>query len=214
MPYKVRAKLVGFMGDPERFPCHFPYEIGDEITFDGEKFEGRVCPGLSKTVIPDMLIMVNSGLEHFKRIMFKYHGGASVRDPNFQKYDGTGFRMSHQPPPERLKQFTPQPGAASTLSVCGDPLTLAAFRIEPIGLASGGFYRGEYMRQMSILEKIKESPGLTIDDILAKYNDFERNEVYPQLNPGIVKLMLEELEKINYIEMKDGKAYLKKQKED
>jgi len=61
MPHKVRAKLIGFMGDEEKFPCHFDYKIGDEFTYDGEKFGGRVCRGLMRSVIPDMLIIANSG---------------------------------------------------------------------------------------------------------------------------------------------------------
>ena len=34
MPFKVRCKLVAFTGDPDRFPCHFDYKIGDEFTYD------------------------------------------------------------------------------------------------------------------------------------------------------------------------------------
>ena len=48
MPFKVRCKLVSFVGDPDRFPCHFDYKIGDGFTYDGEKFDGRVCNGLLK----------------------------------------------------------------------------------------------------------------------------------------------------------------------
>jgi uncharacterized repeat protein (TIGR04076 family) len=42
MPFKVKCTLVSFTGDPENFPCHFNYEIGDAFTYDGEKFEGRI----------------------------------------------------------------------------------------------------------------------------------------------------------------------------
>jgi uncharacterized repeat protein (TIGR04076 family) len=211
MPYKVKATLVGFLGNQEKFPCHFDYKIGDSFTYDGEIFEGRVCSGLMHTVIPDMMIMAHSGQEHFKRIMFRYHGGRSVRDPGFKKYDGVGFRMAKDKPDPEKAIFTPRP-EGGRISFCGDPLTLAGFRIEPVDLAPGGYFRGEYMREMSILEKIKAEPGLTVDDILSKYNDFERYDVYPQLNPGIVKLMLEEMETVNYIEMKEGKAYPQKGK--
>ena len=46
MPFKVRAKLVAFLGDEEKYPCHFAYKLGDEIIWDGEKFTGRICPYL------------------------------------------------------------------------------------------------------------------------------------------------------------------------
>ncbi len=116
MPYTARAKMIDFMVNEEKFPCHFDYKIGDGFTYDGEKFEGRVCPGLIRSVVADMLI----------------------------------------------------------------------------------------------LEKIKVEPGLTLDDILKRYNDFERYEVYPQLNPDLVRLMLEEIETVNYIELRQGRAYHKK----
>ncbi len=46
MPFKVRCKLTAFTGKPDIYPCHFDYKIGDEFTYDGEKFEGRICNGL------------------------------------------------------------------------------------------------------------------------------------------------------------------------
>jgi uncharacterized repeat protein (TIGR04076 family) len=209
MPYKVRAKLIGFMGDEEKFPCHFDYRIGDEFTYDGERFEGRVCSGLMHSVIPDMMIIANSGYKHFERIMFRYHGGRSVKDPDMKQYDGVGFRMAKDTPDPKMQDFIPKPGGGR-VSYCGDPLTLAAFRLEPVDLAPCGFYRGDYMREISIFEKIKAEPGLTIDDILGRYSDFERYEIYPQLNPALVRLILEELETVNYIELREGRAYPKK----
>jgi hypothetical protein len=152
------------------------------------------------------MIIANSGYKHFERIMFRYHGGHSVKDPSMKKYDGVGFRMAKDTLDPKMANFSPRPGGGR-VSQCGDPLTLASFQLEIDGLAPGGFYRGEYMREMSILEKIKAEPGLTVEDILNRYSDFERYEVYPQLNPGLVGLMLEELETVKYIEMREDKAY-------
>ena len=42
MPFKVRGKLIGFMNDVDRFPCHFDYKMGEEFTYDGERIEGRI----------------------------------------------------------------------------------------------------------------------------------------------------------------------------
>ena len=210
MPYKVRAKLVAFLGDEDRYPCHFPYEIGEEIIWDGERLEGRLCPGIMNNVIPKMVIMANSGMEHFKRIIFSYHGGRNVKDPSMKKYDGVGFRtLKGDEPYDPNLASTRIPRDRGTIGVCGDYRTLAAFLIEPIGLADGGFFKSDYMRQMSILEKIKADPGLTVDDIINKYDDFERNEIFPPLNPKLVQFMLEEMAAVNYIELKEGKAYPK-----
>jgi hypothetical protein len=63
---------------------------------------------------------------------------------------------------------------------------------------------------MSLLEKIKSQPGLTVAQILEKFTDFERDEIYPPLYPVNVQLMLDELAEVNYIELRDGKAYPKK----
>lgn len=76
-------------------------------------------------------------------------------------------------------------------------------------MASGGYTLPYYRREMSILEKIKEKPGITVDEILDKFTDFERDEIYPPLYPVNVQLMLDELAEVNYIELRDGKAYPK-----
>ena len=48
---------------------------------------------------------------------------------------------------------------------------------------------------------------VTVDDILGKYTDWEREKIYPPLGPVNVQLMLDELAEVNYIELRDGKAY-------
>ena len=40
--FKVKATVVGFLGDTKRYPCHFNHKIGDEVIWDGEKFIGRL----------------------------------------------------------------------------------------------------------------------------------------------------------------------------
>jgi len=203
MPYKVRAKLMGFLGDEEKFPCHFGYKIGEEFTYDGERFEGRICPNILYTMIPKVEVMMHSGMRHFEHIVYRFHGGHSVKDPSLKKYDGIGFRMSETPQTVDGVIF-PRKGWAF---VCEDARTSAVFQIEPVDLASGGYFLGDYRREMSILEKIKAEPGLTVDDILGKYNDFERDVVYPKLSPAFIEYVLEEMAEFGYVEMKDGKAY-------
>ena len=38
---QVKATLVDWLGDEERYPCHFGHKIGDEFIFDGEKFQSQ-----------------------------------------------------------------------------------------------------------------------------------------------------------------------------
>ena len=39
--FKVKAIVIDFLGDKEKYPCHHRYNLGDEFLFDGEKFTGR-----------------------------------------------------------------------------------------------------------------------------------------------------------------------------
>ena len=68
MAFKVRARMVGFFSDEEKYPCHFDYKIGEEIYYDGGRFEGRICPGLINTLIPVLKTMVDSGTRHWQAI--------------------------------------------------------------------------------------------------------------------------------------------------
>jgi hypothetical protein len=208
MAFKIRAKFVGFFGDEEKYPCHFDYKAGEEITYDGGEFKGRICPGFVSVLIPKMVTMVDSGTKHWELSLFRKHGGPSVRDPGMKEHDGIGFRMLDKPPDELEKKFF-SPAEKGLVVCCEDIRTLAAFKIEPVDLADGGFYLGDYKRQMEILEKIKAEPGLNVDGIMGKFTDYEIN-LYPKMSPVFVKLALEEMAIVNYIELKNGKAYPKK----
>jgi len=213
MPFKVKCKLIGFMNDVERFPCHFDYEIGEEFTYDGERIEGRICPGVLLTMVPTIWQTFFSGKRAYERIIFKY-SGLSARDPGMKEYDGIGFRPLKEAPvgsgdkskivvsPER-----PAGLKGGGTFACADCRTSAYFSVEPIDVASGGYTLPYYKREMSILDKIKSSPGITVDEILGTYTDFERDEIYPPLYPVNVQLMLDELEEVGYIKLRDGKAY-------
>jgi uncharacterized repeat protein (TIGR04076 family) len=208
MAFKVRAKFNGFFGNEEKYPCHFDYKIGEEITYDGGKFEGRICPGVINTLIPVLKTMVDSGTKHYERTLFRKHGGPSVRDLSMKEHDGIGFRMLEKPPDELEKKFF-IPVEKGVVVCCEDIRTLAVFVVEPIDLADGGFYLGDYKRQMEILEKIKADPGLTVDDIMSKYSDHEKS-LYVKLSPAFVQLALEEMAAVNYIELRNGRAYPRK----
>lgn len=216
MPYKVRCKLVSFTGDPDRFPCHFDYHIGDSFTYDGEKFEGRVCNGLLKNMASVIWDTVFFGTGQETKFIYLY-SGLSARDPSMKKYDGIGFRPLKKPPEgadERYLQNIPSELPIKLIKTvrsftCDDTRTGAHFICEPIGLANGGDMLTHYNRAMDILDNIKKEPGMTVDDILNKYTKWEREEIYPPLHPLYVQLLLGELSTVDYIEMRDGRAYPK-----
>ncbi len=216
MPFKVKCTLVSFTGDPENFPCHFNYETGDEFTYDGEKFEGRICNGLLKNMAPVIWNTVFYGHSEYDRMIYLY-SGLSARDPEMKKYDGVGFRPLKEAPDGADKKFLSGIPAVPPESLikrqrgftCDDTRTGAHFICEPVDLASGGDMLTYYNRTMDILEKVKEQPGMTVREILDKYSKFEREDVYPPLYDLNVSLMLDEMAVVDYIEIIDGKAYPK-----
>ena len=213
MPYKVRGKLIGFMNDVEKFPCHFDYKIGEEFTYDGEKIEGRICPGVLLTMVPTVWHTFFSAGHSYERIIFKY-AGLDAKDPSMKKYDGIGFRPLKEAPSGSggksgvvVKVKRPTGLVPGSGFGCADCRTSAYFSVEAIDLASGGYTLPYYKREMSILEKVKKNPGMTVQQILKKFTAFERDEIHPPLYDVIVKLMLEEMAEVGYVELRNGKAY-------
>ena len=218
MPYKVRCKLVAWMGDIENFLCHFGYQVGDEFTFDGEKFEGRVCPGLLASDMMQVLNIVRySGLKHFEHNPLMYTG-AFRRDPSMKKYDGVGWVNVKGVPEgtcETIAKYKPFPSIPPIPTErrgiaefnCGDIRIAGWFVVEPYDLSDKGMDIPYYKREMSILEKIKAEPGLTAEEILQRFTQWEREEIYPALGLALLGVLLEEMETVGYIDIKDGKVY-------
>jgi uncharacterized repeat protein (TIGR04076 family) len=217
MAYKVKCKLVAFLGDIEHFPCHFGYEIGDEFIYDGEKFIGRVCSGLFSSNMLSVIDTIRySGNLHFRHFPWLY-SGYSRREPSMKKYDGVGWanvkegEIPEGARREYLERTLPVPperrGGGGFH--CADLRILAVFRAEPFGLSEKGFDLPFYQREMNILEKIKVEPGLDAADVLGRFTKWEKEDIYPPLGPVNLELMLGELEGAGYIELRDGRAYPK-----
>jgi hypothetical protein len=60
---------------------------------------------------------------------------------------------------------------------------------------------------MAMLEKIKKQPGITIAQILEKFTEWERNEIYPPLTDLVAECLLDEMVMVNYLEVHDQKYY-------
>ncbi len=51
MSFKVKVTLIGFLGNTERYPCHFNHKVGDEVIFDGEKYIAKRKKRLLKSTV-------------------------------------------------------------------------------------------------------------------------------------------------------------------
>lgn len=222
--FKVKATVVGFLGDEEKYPCHYQHKIGDEFIYDGEKFVGRICAHVASALIPRMMTLYASGPRVIPTAGY-YHpfwySPVSAKDPSLKKYDGLGFRnvfKTYVEPKHSLASQIPS-GAfqwppskernvsmTSSMVVCGDTRTSAAFEIEAFDLNDKGDGTPYFRREMTILHKVLSKPGIAADKIL---NEFSKDEIeipYPALSPVIVQVLVEELEVMGYLEIQNGKA--------
>jgi len=224
--FQVKATVVGFLGDEERYPCHFQHKVGDEFIYDGEKYIGRICPHVAPTVITRMMPLCAAGPRLISPGYYYpfWYSPVSASDPSLKKYDGIGFRnvfetitepkyhMRNLQPPDAfiwppLEEQTVGKGVGV---VCGDTRTSMAMRIEAFDLSDKGDATPYFRRQMSILHKVLPRPGITVDKIL---NEFTKEEIeipYPALHPLMIKILSEELEVMGYLEIKNGKASVTK----
>jgi uncharacterized repeat protein (TIGR04076 family) len=211
--FKVRCKLIAFDADEKEFPCHFNYSIGDEIYYDGDRFTGRVCPGLIATLMPVVYNLHVLGNGYSSNILFKYRG-LDVRDPAMAKYDGLGFAPRKSFPesaPASMKKLHPSASkterAKGMRVCCLDNRTAAQFSVEAVDLSDSEYCQPFYRRAVSVLDRIEAEPGVGIEGILAKFTPFERDDISPPLTPVFMEVLLNALADVGYVEMKDGRPY-------
>jgi hypothetical protein len=66
---------------------------------------------------------------------------------------------------------------------------------------------------MVILDRVLKKQGLQANKILNEFSKEEQLEIYPPLSPIEVQVLVEELEIVGHMELKDGKAYVTKKGE-
>lgn len=199
--YKVQCTVVGFVCDEEKHPCHFGYKVGDVITYDGEKYEGRICPSLLPTMNPIVHQIFLSGHKASESIPYRYRG-PDERDPEMFKYDGAGFRRKKTEGGEKSKINTSNPRTGRAWGqhfICGDTRTLVHFSAIPIDISDSPYCQPFYRREIAVLEKIEAEPGINKADILSRFTDFERDEIVPPLTPVFLDVLMEPLEDMGYI---------------
>ena len=209
--YKVRCKLFKFEGDPQNFPCHFNYEIGDEIYYDGVNFTGKVCPHLIIPMMPIVHGIHCLGNNYAKNMAFRYRGH-DARDQSLAKYDGVGWRPIKSEPAPAAASSSPFPSdsklkkARGAHFMCSDTRTLAHFSCEPVDLSDSEFCQPFYRRAISLLEKIEAEPGIDLDTILNRFTAFQKENISPPLTPVLSQVLLEALEDMDYITIQDNTA--------
>ena len=164
---------------------------------------GRICLSLLPNIVSVIKMLHDLGKKGSERSLLRY-AGHSKRDPDMRKYDGLGYAPLKQSP--SMGSLSAIQGGGWPIS-CNDSKTSALFIAEAFDLASAGFDTPYYMREMSILEKIKNEPGIQTDMIINRFSDWERDEIFPPLTHAVVDLMLDELAETGYIKIREGKAY-------
>ena len=106
-----------------------------------------------------------------------------------------------------LPRFSKTEKAKGGHFVCGDTRTLAEFTCEAVDLSDSEYAQPFYRRAIAVLEKIEAEPGIKTDKILDRFTEFERDKISPPLTPVLLQVLLEALVDMNYVEIRDGKAY-------
>ena len=220
--FQVKATVIGFKGDEERYPCHFQHKVGDEFIWDGEKFIGRICPYLAGDAVNQMLTLAKTGPRKVNPSYFLsfWYAPTSRKDPSKKKYDGLGFCNVLGPDegaPAHLPQFMP-PGVFTWppptdrchgmggVITCGDIRTMVAMRLQAFDLSDKGDSIPYFRREMSILHKVLAKPGIAVNKLLAEFSKDEIEIPYPALGEVIIDMFCEELEVIGYLAITEGKA--------
>ncbi|MBN1570564.1 MAG: hypothetical protein JXA73_22160 [Acidobacteria bacterium] len=222
--FQVKATVVGFMGDEEKYPCHFQHKIGDQFIYDGEKYIGRICPGLSTVLVPRMMDFFAAGPRMVPSPQYYYafwYAPVSRRDATKKIYDGIGFRNVLQTavePPRHIARLQPKnafnwpPDGKRTVMldrsivICGDTRTSLIMKVEAFDLADKGDSVTYFRREMSILQKVLAKPGIRVNRILDEYTREQIEGIYPALSPIMIQILSEELGLMGYLRISKGKA--------
>lgn len=227
--FKVRATVVDVLGDESKYPCHFNYKIGDEIIWTGAEFKGRICPAILTMLGQKVQNLYTAGPRYVEPGFYHpfWYAPPSTYDPSLKKFDGIGFKpflqtieddkyaMSKLRPVNSFK-WPPHPERTVSKNImltCPDLRTAVLFKLEAFDLADDGDSVTYFRRDMSILSKVLPKPGIAVDNIINEFTKEEIEDIYPSLSKMLVSLLVEDLELMGYLEIKDGNASVTKKGE-
>jgi uncharacterized repeat protein (TIGR04076 family) len=222
--FKVSIKLTAFLGDQEKYPCHMQHKVGDEVIFDGERYEGRLCPDVWPLIAPKVSALYQAGPRYVEPAHYCpfWYAPPSVDDESKKVYDGLGFRpvlsthvepryhMANLAPPGAFKWPPQAPGTVmkEVGVACPDPRTVAVFVLEAFDLADKGYIVPFFRRQMTILDRVLRKPGIPEEDILHAFSTEEREQIYPPLVRELLFPLNDELVLMGYLVRKDGAVFV------
>jgi len=220
MPFQVKATLVAFLGNPDRYPCHFQYKVEDEIIFDGKKAIGRVCFDMFPALAEKAAALHSAGPRYVDPGHYYpfWYSPLSVDAPEQKKYDGLGFKCVlktiEEPPghvrhlqPAEVFRWPPTDGEVvkDVTVLCPDTRTAALFKLEAFDLSEKGHDTPYFRRQMMILHKVLKKGGtVKLNKIIDEFSEFERDNIYPALSQRIVGRLVEELALMGYVVMDEA----------
>jgi hypothetical protein len=218
--------LVSFVGNEERYQCHFNYKIGDEIIYDGETFTGRICAYLQQNLMPPLFGVFYAGPKYKDPFYYApfWYVPLSKRDDKYKLETGGWAALPEgieEPSPYMCGRnlvpagsyfWPPNPNrevCKDVMALCTDPRALAAFKIEAIDIAEKGAGNPAFFRKtMAALEVIKNNPGIDPKAIPQKLSQRHREELYPLAGDVFISVSVEQLEGVGFVELRDGKAYI------
>lgn len=227
--FKVKATVIGFLGNTSIYPCHMGHNIGDEVIFDGESYIGRLCPDTWPLIVPKVAALHQAGPRYVEWASYYpfWYCSLTERDPSHKKYDGLGYKnvletvippqydMANLVPPNAFKW--PPHGerniAKDVTVICPDFRTSMLVKLEAFDLSEKGFDTPYFRRQMAILDRVLKKQGIQADKILNEFSKEEIEEIHPPLSHIMVQVLVEELEVMSYMEIEDGRASVTKKGE-
>ena len=220
--YKVRATVVGPLGDESRYPCHFNYKKGDEIIWTGAEYKGRICPAILTTLSQKVQSLYTAGPRYVEPGYYHafWYAPPSVYDPNLKKYDGIGFKpvlktipddpfgMSLLRPGNSFK-WPPHPErtvAKGITLICPDLRTSILFKLEAFDLSDDGDSVTYFRRNMCIIDRILPHPGIAIDNIMGLFSKDEIEQIYPPLSPILLNCLIDDMLVVGYVTLDGDKV--------
>jgi hypothetical protein len=75
-------------------------------------------------------------------------------------------------------------------------------------LSDKGYDIPYFRREMVILDRVSKAQGIPAKEILNQFTKEEIEQIHPALSPILIECLSEELVLMEYLEIKDGKAFV------